>query len=137
MKTIPKLNALAINITLTEWRCATVCIVGIVVLGGGGIYLCSKLIKNGYQLKNTKGLSITKSAGGEPQKQENPEICWINQKVASGKSRSGSDPTSTMDTSASIFLCELTLRRENYNHSRRTPTSIDLPVFNYRKGETS
>ena len=113
MKTIPKLNALAINITLTEWRCATVCIVGIVVLGGGGIYLGSKLIKNEYQLKNPRGVSLTKSDVSKGQKQETQEICWINQKNASGKKRSGSDPTSSLDTSA--FLCELTLLHENFN----------------------
>ena len=114
MKTIPKINTVAINITLTEWRCATVCIVGIVVLGGGGIYLCSKLIKNGYQLKNPKEVSLTKGDSDEVQKQEKPETCWINQEEESGKKLSGSDPTSSVDTSASIILCELTLLCDNY-----------------------
>ena len=105
MKAIPKLSAVSLNITLTDWPCAIVCITGIVVIGGGGIYLCSRLIKNGYQLQNSKGISLTKSDDKEVQKPELP-----GKRIATNTIWSGSDPKNTMDTSAPDFCIHHSFR---------------------------
>jgi hypothetical protein len=102
MKTIPKLGSLSINITLNGWPCAIVCIAGIVVIGGGGIYLGSKLIKNGYQLKNPKGISLTKGDDKDVQQPELPDKRIENKTI-----RSGSDPKNALDTSASDYFCTI------------------------------
>lgn len=54
-------NILNITMNLTGWPAAVTCGVGIVVIGGATVYIASKLIDNGYQLKNDKGLSLVSS----------------------------------------------------------------------------
>lgn len=52
-------NILSITMNLTGWPAAVTCGIGFLVIGGTTVLLGSKLIDNGYQLTNTKGVSIT------------------------------------------------------------------------------
>ena len=89
---------LSANVGLSGWPAAVTCIFGIVVAGATLLDIMKLLVEHGYEIRGLKGLSITKP------EIKKPEMPGSSDKQTKAKNRSGSDPKTIRDASASAFI---------------------------------